>query len=53
MKKEKEVIRQVSPAALKVIQKIKTRKEAINAYFEGNLTMAELNAKGVNFVKTI
>lgn len=53
MKKGEEVTKQASPAALKVIQKMKDQKEAINAYFDGKLTITELNAKGVNFVKTI
>ncbi len=45
--------KELSPAALSVVLKLKSQKEAINEFFDGKITMSELNSKGVKLVKTI
>ncbi|PSL27294.1 hypothetical protein CLV60_108150 [Dyadobacter jiangsuensis] len=37
----------------RIIGQALSTKESINAYFKGEITIQELNARGIKFVKTI
>jgi pyruvate/2-oxoglutarate dehydrogenase complex dihydrolipoamide acyltransferase (E2) component len=53
MENKEKVIKVTTKSGKDLIQRMQSRKVTIESYFKGDITIDELNAKGIKFVRTI
>ncbi len=53
MERKEKVIKVTTQSGKDFIQKMQSQKQAIESYFKGDITIVDLNDKGVRFVRTI